>query len=76
MRGRVLGTTTAAAYSAIPLGILIGGLVVEAIGVGPTLFVIGLCYLAVTGYGFFNPAFHEMERTPEATLTPDPLRTP
>jgi MFS family permease len=76
MRGRVLGTTTAAAYSAIPLGVLVGGLVVEAIGVGPTLFVIGLCYLAVTGYGFFNPAFHEMERTPEATLTPDPLRTP
>jgi MFS family permease len=74
MRGRVLGTTTAAAYSAIPLGILAGGLVVEAIGVGPTLLAIGLCYLAVTGYGFFNPAFHEMDRPREVASTPEPLR--
>jgi predicted MFS family arabinose efflux permease len=67
MRGRVLGTTTAAAYSAIPLGILAGGLVVEAIGVGPTLLAIGLCYLVVTGYGFFNSAFHAMDRRPDAS---------
>jgi len=62
LRGRVLGTATAAAFSAIPLGILAGGLIIEAIGVGPTLLAIGLGYLAVTGYGFFNPAFHEMDK--------------
>ena len=62
LRGRVLGTLTAAAYSAIPLGILIGGLLLEVIGVGPTLLALGVCYFAVTAYGFFNPAFREMDR--------------
>jgi MFS family permease/GNAT superfamily N-acetyltransferase len=67
LRGRVLGTATAAAYSAIPLGILIGGLVLEAIGVGPTLLAIGVCYVAVTAYGFFNQAFRAMDREPETS---------
>jgi MFS family permease len=72
MRGRVLGTVTAGAYSAIPLGILVGGLLVEAIGVAPTLLAIGICYVAVTGYGFFNPAFREMDRRTEAAGAPEP----
>jgi MFS family permease len=73
MRGRVVGTATAGAYSAIPLGMLAGGLLVEAIGLGPTLLAIGLCYLAVTSYGIVNPAFREMDaRPPEAT--PEPAR--
>jgi len=67
MRGRVLGTATAAAFSAIPLGILLGGFAVEAIGVGPTLLAIGLCYLAVTSYGLVNPAFREMDAPPVAS---------
>jgi MFS family permease len=74
LRGRVLGTVTAAAYSAIPLGILVGGLLIEAIGVGPTLLAIGLCYVAVTAYGFFNPAFREMDKRPEPAPTAEPLR--
>jgi MFS family permease len=65
MRGRVLGTVTAAAYSAIPLGILIGGLLIEAIGVGATLLAIGFGYFVVTAYGFFNPAFRAMDRQPD-----------
>jgi MFS family permease len=74
MRGRVLGTVTAVAYSAIPLGILIGGLLIEAIGVGPTLLAIGFGYFVVTAYGFFNPAFREMDRRPDAAPTPEPVR--
>ena len=74
LRGRVLGTATAAAYAAIPLGILIGGLLIEAIGVGATLLAIGLCYFAVTAYGFFNPAFREMDRRPDSVPMPEPLR--
>jgi predicted MFS family arabinose efflux permease len=71
LRGRVLGTATAGAYSAIPLGLLAGGVLVEAIGLGPTLLAIGLCYLAVTSYGLVNPAFKEMDaRPPEATAEP------
>jgi hypothetical protein len=47
-----------------PLGILIGGVLVETIGVAGALLAIGLCYLAVTGYGFFNAAFRELDRRP------------
>ena len=66
LRGRVFGAVRAGAWAAIPLGVLLGGFVIEAIGVATTFFVIGLSYLAVTAFGFFNPAFHEMDRRPQA----------
>ena len=31
-------------------------------GLAPAEIDIGVCYLAVTVYGFFNPAFREMDR--------------
>jgi MFS family permease len=62
LRGRVFGAFKAGAWASIPLGVLLGGLVVEAIGVAATFLGIGLCYLVVTGYGFFNPAFRAMDR--------------
>jgi MFS family permease len=61
LRGRVYGAITAGAWAAIPAGTLLGGVVVEAIGISATFFVIGLSYLAVTTYGFFNPTFREMD---------------
>jgi MFS family permease len=61
LRGRVLGAITAGAWAAIPAGVLLGGLVVDAVGVGWTLLAIGVFYVSVTGYGFFNPAFREMD---------------
>jgi MFS family permease len=66
MRGRVFGAMRAGAWASIPAGILLGGIVVDAIGVEATLLGIGLCYVAVTGYGFFNPAFRELDRQPGA----------
>jgi MFS family permease len=75
LRGRVLGTLTAVAYAAIPLGILLGGALIEAIGVGATMLAIGLCYLAVTAYGFFNPAFREMDVRPARAPEPVPAET-
>ncbi len=68
LRGRVLGAVTAGAWAAIPAGILLGGLVVESFGVAPTLLVIGLCYVAVTGYGFFNPALRALDQTRQPVL--------
>ncbi|MBA3433688.1 MAG: MFS transporter [Actinobacteria bacterium] len=65
LRGRVFGATRAGAWAAIPLGILLGGVVVETMGVAATLLAIGFCYLVVTGYGFFNPAFHELDPRPD-----------
>ncbi len=62
LRGRVFGAVTSGAWAAIPAGVLLGGLVADAIGVARTFLAIGICYLAVTLYGFFNPAFREMDR--------------
>jgi MFS family permease len=61
LRGRVFGAITAGAWAAIPLGTILGGIAVETLGVQTTLLVIGLAYVAVTGYGFFNAAFREMD---------------
>lgn len=64
LRGRVFGVGMAGSYAAIPLGALLGGVAAEAVGIQTTLLTIGVCYLAVTGYGLVNPAFREMDRRP------------
>ena len=65
LRGRVYGAITAGAWAAIPAGVLLGGVAVDAVGVSATFLGIGLCYVAVSTYGFFNPAFREMDRRAE-----------
>jgi len=67
LRGRVFGAVRGGAWAAIPLGILLGGGLVGAVGVAATLFVIGSCFAVVTGYGFFNPAFREMDEPSTTT---------
>jgi MFS family permease len=61
LRGRVLGAVTSGAWAAIPAGILLGGILVDAVGVGTTILGIGVCYVGVTLFGFFNPAFRAMD---------------
>ena len=61
LRGRVFGAVRAGAWASIPLGILLGGLLVETAGVAATFLAIGVCYAAVVGYGFVNPAFRELD---------------
>jgi predicted MFS family arabinose efflux permease len=73
MRGRVFGATTAAAYAAIPLGAVLGGVVVEAVGIQATMAGIGVCYALVTGYGLINPAFREMDAVSPSAA---PARSP
>ena len=63
LRGRVFGAVRAGAWASIPLGILLGGVLVETIGVAATFLAIGVCYSAVVAYGFFNPAFRAMDET-------------
>jgi MFS family permease len=62
LRGRVFGAVRAGAWAAIPLGILLGGVMVAAIGAPATFLVMGVLLAAVVAYGFFNPAFREMDR--------------
>lgn len=67
LRGRVLGTLTAAAYVAIPLGMLAGGVLVEYIGLRLTLLSTAACYLLVTVSLLFNPVLRQMD-APQPTL--------
>ncbi len=76
LRGRVFGAVRAAAWAAIPLGVLVGGVVIEAIGVAATFLTIGACYLLVTGYGFLNRAFRELDRRSAAAKSDPPLSHP
>jgi MFS family permease len=62
LRGRVYGAVRAGAWAAIPLGILLGGVMVAVVGVAATFLAMGVLLAAVVGYGFFNPAFREMDR--------------
>jgi MFS family permease len=71
LRGRVIGATMAGAWAAIPAGVLLGGIVTGAFGVSATLLVIGLCYALVTAFGFFNPAFREMDRVGDYAAPPE-----
>ena len=68
LRGRVFGATTAGAWGAIPIGVLLGGVVAGAIGAQRTFLLIGVCYVLVTTYGFVNPAFREMDRRADDAL--------
>ena len=59
----MFGAVRAGAWASIPLGILVGGVLVSTIGVAATFLAIGVSYTALVAYGFFNPAFRELDRT-------------
>ena len=61
LRGRVFGAVRGGAWAAIPLGTLLGGVLVGSIGVAATFTAIGLLLALVVAYAFFNPAFREMD---------------
>ncbi len=60
LRGRVLGTITAIAWVAIPLGVLLGGYLLEALDVRVVLLIIGLGYVATLVSFLFHPALRQM----------------
>jgi MFS family permease len=62
MRGRVGGVISAGAWSAMPLGMLFGGVVTDGIGVQAVLAGLGLIYLITTLSMAFIPAMKEMNR--------------
>jgi len=62
MRGRVGGAIGAGAWSAMPLGMLIGGVLTEQVGVRPMLIGLGIIYLITTLSMAFIPAMKEMNR--------------
>jgi len=64
MRARVFGATTAGYLAGIPLGGLVGGFLINGIGLLPALFAMGGCYLLVTSSLLINPALKDMRRKP------------
>jgi MFS family permease len=62
MRGRVFGTITAGAWAAMPLSLLVAGVMTDRFGVQPMLIGIGLVYLATTAGMAVIPAMRQMDR--------------
>ena len=66
MMGRVTALTTSLCWAGIPLGGLVGGLLVTAAGLAPALLACGAAYFLATMLPAVRPEFREMNRTPEA----------
>jgi predicted MFS family arabinose efflux permease len=61
LRGRVFGAVRAGAWASIPLGVLLGGVLVGTIGFARTFLIIGVAYALVVSFGFVNRAFRDMD---------------
>ncbi|HEX5808132.1 MAG TPA: MFS transporter, partial [Anaerolineales bacterium] len=67
MRGRVFGAITAGAWIAMPLGMLLGGVLTDRLGTLIMLVGLGVTYLITTVSMAFIPAMKEMNRKPQAS---------
>jgi MFS family permease len=64
MRGRVFGAITAGAWLAMPLGMLLGGVLTDRFGTFPMLIGLGISNLITTLSMAFIPAMKGMNRKP------------
>lgn len=62
MRGRIFGAVQAGAWIAMPLGVLLGGVLVEAVGLTPLLIAMGIIYVITTLSIAAIPAMKGMEK--------------
>jgi predicted MFS family arabinose efflux permease len=62
MRGRVFGAITAGAWIAMPLGMLLGGVLTESLGTFAMIIGMAIAYFITTGSMAFIPAMKEMDR--------------
>jgi MFS family permease len=67
MRARVFGAITAGAFLAMPVGVLLGGVLIEGIGLRWSFLLIGLVYVVTTLTLAINPAIHEMDNVRRET---------
>lgn len=67
MRGRVFGAITAGAWIAMPLGMLLGGILTERLGTLIVMVGMTVTYFITTGSMAFIPAMKEMNRKTEAS---------
>lgn len=69
-RARVFGTMTAVAFVAIPFGQLVGGYLIEWLGVQIVTAAVAVVYLAVVVSMIFNPVLHEMDHRRDQPANP------
>ena len=62
MRGRVGGAIGAGAWLAMPLGMLLGGVLTESLGTQSMFLALGIAYMLVTISMAYLPAMQEMNR--------------
>ena len=70
MRGRVFGAITAGAWIAMPLGMLLGGILTDRLGTFVMMIGLAITFLITTLSMAFIPAMKEMNRKPQATNLP------
>jgi MFS family permease len=70
LSGRVFGALTAIAQSAIPVGALLAGAVVQGAGLIPTIVGMGVVYVVVVIGMFFNPRLRGMDVRHEPVSEP------
>jgi MFS family permease len=68
--GRVFGALTAIAQSAIPVGALLAGAVVQGAGLIPTIVGMGVVYVVLVIGMFFNPRLRGMDVRHEPVSEP------
>ena len=73
MRGRVLGVVKAIAWMAVPLGVLLAGYLVDALGLRSTLLIIGVAYVFALVSLAFNPAASDLERPATSAGPPEDI---
>lgn len=66
MRGRVFGATTAIGYAGGPLGVLVAGGILEAIGVQPVLVGMAIIFVAVAMALAIDPGLRVLDQAVEA----------
>ncbi|MDT0345178.1 MFS transporter [Streptomyces litchfieldiae] len=62
LRGRVMGLTTAAAWSCMPFGGLLAGAAVSGLGLAPALLTAGTVYFLTIVLAGLRPEWREMDR--------------
>jgi MFS family permease len=67
MVGRVTALTSAMAWSLMPFGAVLGGVLVSGIGLSPALLVVGFAYFAATMSPALIPSFRGMNRQVPST---------
>lgn len=70
MRGRVFGAITAGAWIAMPLGMLLGGILTDRFGTFVMMIGLAITFLFTTLSMAFIPAMKEMNRKPQASNLP------